>query len=182
MPEKEIHKRSRGLRYVIYRRPPHPEFFNIHARRRIEEKYYQASLWIVGNSHVVTVQVGRHCIAEVVIETGRELPRRGILKKVAIHDHGLDRIQVSEGGVISYTSEFSYQQFSSAAYSARHDDVFVGTFDQRLIHTYTSEGKEGLRPFTLVDFRAERGNLHVRTVNAYPQDLTLVSTDTTFEI
>ena len=182
MPEKETHKKAGGLRYILYRRPLHPEFFDIKASRRIEEKHYQATIWIIGHSHVVSVQTGRHALVELVTEPGREIPRRGVLKRIPIHDHGLDRIQLSEGGVISYTSEFSVSQHSEATYREGHDDSFVGSFDQRLLYTYEPEGKEGLRPFTLVDFRAEGGRLHVQTVNAYPQNLTLVTTDSTFEI
>ena len=139
-------------------------------------------IWIIGNSHVVTVRSGRHSIVEVVTEKGQEIPRRGVLKKVPIQERGLDRIQLSEGGVISYTSEFSYRQYSPTAYRESHDSAFVGSFDQRLMHTFPPEEKDGLRPFTLLDFRAERGRLHVQTVNAYPQDLTLVTTESVFEI
>lgn len=182
MPEKETHKAAQGLRYIIYRRPIHPEFFDIRASRRIEEKYYQASLWVIGHSHVVTVRAGLHSLVEVVTEKGRDVPRRGVLKKVPIEDNGLDRLQVSEGGVISYTSRFTFSQHAASTYRQKHDGAFFDAFDERLLHTFPPEGKDQLRPFTLVDFRAERGRLHVQTVNAYPLDLTLITTDSTFEI
>lgn len=182
MAEKKTPKKASDLRYILYHRPLHPEFFTIRASRRIQEKYYQGSIWVIGNSHVVTVRAGSHVLVEVVMEKGREVPRRGVRKKFPIHDKGLDRIQLNEGGAISYTSEFSFKQYSPSDYRERHDSAFVGSFDQRLIHTFPPEGKDGLRPFTLLDFRAERGRLRIQTVNAFPQDLTLVTTDSTFEV
>lgn len=182
MAEKETPKKASDLRYIIYHRPVHPEFFTIHASRRIHEKYYQAGIWVIGNSHVVTVRAGRHSVVEVVTEKGAEVPRRGVLKRVPILENGLDRIQLNEGGVISYTSGFSSERYSHGVYRQQHDGAFVGAFDQRLLHTFEAEEEGGLRPFTLLDFRAERGRLRVRTVNAFPQDLTLVRTDSTFEI
>ncbi|MCZ6603167.1 MAG: DUF2617 family protein [Planctomycetota bacterium] len=182
MSEKETHKKARGLRYIIYRRPPHPEFFQIYSSRRIEEKYYQAFIWVIGHSHVVTLRAGRHALVEVLTEKGSVVPRKGIVKKVSIHEPGLEKIQVSEGGVISYTSEFTFSQCTAATYRERHDAAFTGSFDQRLLHTFPEESKDDLRPFTLVDYKVSRGRLEVRSVNAYPQDLTLVTTESTFEI
>lgn len=178
----EIHPDANDLQYTIYRKILHPEFFQIFARRKIEEEYYRGEVWIIATGHVVAVTTEKTALVEVVSQKGTGAPRRGVVKTVRIQERGLNRIQIAEPDGISYTSEFTWRKYPNQAYQERHDRAIVEAYDQRLLHTYNGDAEGGLRPFALIDYRASRGRLRVETTHAYPDDLTLVTTDSTFEI
>ena len=55
-------QRVADLKFVLYRRPLHPELFHIHQSRHLARAAYQADIWVMGLSHVVTVQSNGRCL------------------------------------------------------------------------------------------------------------------------
>ena len=182
MPGKHTRKGSRDLQYTVFRKIIHPEFFGIQSRELVEEEYYRAEIWIIDNGHVVTVRTDRHALVEVVAEKTSDAPRRGVIKKAPIRERGLNKIQLPESDGISYSSEYTLDRLPTETYREQHDTAILAAHDRRLMHTFPPAEPDALSPFTLIDFHVERGALQVSAVHAYPDELTLITTRSTFEI
>ena len=71
MEQSQLKQRIDDLQFYLFQRPLHPELFRINQVKRVEQRRYTAEIWIVGLSHVVTVQYGKDCLTELITdETG----------------------------------------------------------------------------------------------------------------
>src|SRR5512137_1529436 len=75
----ETLQRVGDLKFALYHRPLHPELFRIHHSRHIERGAYQADIWVIGLSHVLTVQSAGRCVAEVTTDDLEVLPQNGLV-------------------------------------------------------------------------------------------------------
>ena len=78
MEQGQLKPRIDDLQFYLYQRALHPELFRINQVKRIEQRRYTAEIWIVGLSHVVTVQHGKHCLTELITDENEVLPKMGL--------------------------------------------------------------------------------------------------------
>ena len=84
MEQGQVKQRIDDLQFYLYQRALHPELFKINQVKRVVQRKYTAEIWIVGLSHVVTMQHGKQCVTELITDENDVLSEDGIGHVVSV--------------------------------------------------------------------------------------------------
>jgi hypothetical protein len=168
------------LNLYIYDRPLHPELFRHYANYRVEQGGYHADIWIVGLSHVVTVTKGETSITELLSRHSDVLPTRGVLSRFRLKGERDHERKTAEGW--TYMVSTQIETMDEALYKSVHHDLLRYTEKRGWYVPYESWAEGELTPFTYIDHEARDSEFHVHAFHAYPQERTLVKTQSIIEL
>ncbi|MFP4106835.1 MAG: DUF2617 family protein [Phycisphaerae bacterium] len=168
------------LRFRLYDRPLHPELFDIYYDRRVVRKGYEAQLWITGCTHVVGFYRPDHSLVEVTTDALAELPERGLLVEMPFRGEKAHECSQPEG--IHYQVNLQVEKMSPRVYSKTHHDLARLGARRGLFVPFPAWMSKSLTPFSYIHFDARPSEFHVYTFHAFPDDLTLVKTQSIFEL
>ncbi len=169
-----------SLRFYLYDRPLHPELFKIYHDHHIIKKAYEARIWVTGCTHVISFFRDRSSMVEVTAGADNFLPERGQLLEIPFRgerDHECKRAMD-----INYMMNFQVEQMSPAVYSTTHHDLARLGAQRGLFVPFPMWMSHSLTPFTFIDYEAKANGLHVFTFHAFPDELTIVKTQSIFEL
>jgi hypothetical protein len=152
----EINVAVEELTFSLFQRPLHPELFQIYAKRELKNKKYEAYIWVTGCTHVATVHFGDICLSEVVSTPGQVLPQRDM-------------------------TDFQVEKMSANLYRQSHADLKRFARNRGLFVKFPTLEVDGLPPFCYIDFEAKQGELNIHTFAAYPDQVTMIKTQSLFE-
>jgi len=168
------------LRYYLFDRPLHPELFDIHHDHHVVKPAYEAQIWVTGCAHVTGFFREKQSLVEVVADEGGELPAGGRLLELPFRgerDHERKR-----SGGIHYMMNFQVETMSPAVYSRTHHELARMGTQRGLFVPFPMWTTRGLTPFTYIDYSAKPNELHVFAFHAFPEDLTIIKTQSIFEL
>jgi len=180
MERGQTKQRVEELLFCLYQRPIHPELFHIHRVKRLRQNRYQAEIWITGLSHVVTVQVGKQILTELVGEENELLPKNGLATSFRFRGER-DHAQSFDNG-LKYIVSTQVERMTPQLFPATHRDYVHYAKNKGLLVTFDDWTHDGLAPFSFVDYDARDHELHIHTFHAFPEELTLLKTQSIFEI
>jgi hypothetical protein len=169
-----------SLRFYLYDRPLHPELFEIYHDHHIVKAAYEAQIWVTGCTHVIGFFRGRSSMLEVTATAENILPQRGQLLEVPFRgerDHECKRAKE-----INYMMSFQVESMSPAVYSRTHHDLARLGAQRGLFVPFPIWMSRSLTPFSYIDYDAKPNSLHVFTFHAFPSELTIVKTQSIFEL
>jgi len=169
-----------SLRFYLFDRPLHPELFDIYHDHRIVKKAYEAQVWVTGCTHVIGVFRDRAALVEVTADASQDLPRRGVLLELAFRGERDHEIKRADG--ISYMMNFQVETMSPAVYSRTHHELARLGAKRGLFVPFPRWMVRSLTPFSYIDYEAKANELHVFAFHAFPEDLTIVKTQSIFEL
>ncbi|MHC4260285.1 MAG: DUF2617 family protein [Planctomycetota bacterium] len=175
----EINVAVEELTFSLFQRPLHPELFQIYAKRELKNKKYEACIWVTGCTHVATVHFGDICLSEVVSTPGQVLPQRGLIERFQFRGPRSHKCTLNRG--ISYMTDFQVEKMSANLYRQSHADLKRFARNRGLFVKFPTLEVGGLPPFCYIDFEAKQGELHVHTFAAYPDQVTMIKTQSLFE-
>jgi hypothetical protein len=175
-------QRVADLKFVLYRRPLHPELFHIHKNRHLARPAYQADIWVMGLSHVVTFEAGGHCITEVTTDDIEVLPQNGMVTSFQFRgerDH-----QEEFDNNMQFILSTQVERMNQNLFHASHRDLmrYASTRGMVVHFEEWAQEEENLTPFTFIDWEARDRELHVQSFHVFPTDYTIVKTQSIFEI
>jgi hypothetical protein len=174
-------QRVSSLWFYLYDRPLHPELFDIYHDHHVVKCGYEAQIWVTGCTHVTGFFRGGKSLVEVTADAGAMLPQRGRL--LALPFRGERDHQRKRADGINYMMNFQVEAMSPAVYSKTHHDLArIGAQRGLFVPFPMWMTRVPLTPFTFVDYRAKPNELHVFTFHAFPEDLTIVKTQSIFEL
>ena len=173
-------QRVDDLHFFLYGRALHPELFHIHQVKHVEQRRYRAEIWIVGLSHVVTVQFGKQCIAEVIADQTDLLPKNGLVTSFRFrgerdHSH-------SFADEVRYILSCQVERMTSNLFPSSHRDLARYGQERGMFQSFDEWETDGLAPFTFVDHEAREREFHVHAYHAFPEGQTLLKTQSIFEV
>jgi hypothetical protein len=167
------------LTFSLFQRPLHPELFQIYAGRHLKTEKYEAIIWVTGCTHVVSVFADGACLSEVVSTPGQLLPNRGLIERFQFRGPRNHKCTLSRG--ISYMTDFQIEKMSSNLYLQSHNDLERFARNRGLFIKFPELEVGRLQPFCFVDFEARRTELHIHTFSAYPDQVTMIKTQSLFD-
>jgi hypothetical protein len=167
------------LAFNLFQRPLHPELFNIDAQRNLKTEKYEATIWITGCTHVVSVFSNDLCLSEVVSAPDQMLPQRGLVERFQFRGPKTHKCTLSRG--LSYMTDFQIEKMSPNLYRQSHTDLERFARNRGIFVKYPALEVDGLEPFCYVDFEARRSELHIHTFSAYPDQITMIKTQSLFD-
>ena len=168
------------LRFLLYDRPLHPEFFDIYQELNIVKNAYEAQIWITGCSHVVGFYRGKQCLLEVTADSESELPLSGQLLKIPFRGEKDHECKRAEG--INYMMNFQVETMSPEVYKKTHHDLAKQEHSRGMFLPFPMWMANSLTPFTYIDYNPKPNELQVYTFHAFPAELTIVKTQSIFEL
>ena len=167
------------LTFSLFQRPLHPELFQIYATRQIKTEKYEATIWVTGCTHVVSVFTDKVCLSEVVSAPRQVLPQRGLIERFQFRGPRSHKCTLSRG--VSYMTDFQIEKMSANLYRQSHLDLEKFAKNRGVFVKFPKQDASGLQPFCYVDFEARRSELHVHTFEAYPDQVTIIKTQSLFD-
>ena len=168
------------LRFYLFERPVHPELFDIYHDHRIVQKGYESQIWVTGCAHVIGFYRPNACVVEVTADAGAMLPQRGRLLELPLRGEKDHQVKRAEG--INYMMNFQVESMSAAVYSQTHHELARQGARRGLFVPFPRWMTRSLTPFTYIDYEAKSNALHVFAFHAFPEDLTIVKTQSLFEL
>ena len=169
-----------SLRCYLYDRPLHPELFQIYHDHHIIKKAYEAQVWVTGCTHVISFYRGKSSMVELTADADSRLPQRGQLLELPFRgepDHECKRADD-----INYMMNFQVERMSPAVYQKTHHDLARLGTQRGLFVPFPMWMANSLTPFTYIYYEARVNGLHVFTFHAFPGELTIVRTQSIFEL
>ena len=168
------------LSFSLFQRPLHPELFQIYAKRHLKTEKYEADIWITGCTHVVSVYADDVCLSEVVSAPNQLLPHRGLIERFQFSGPRSHKCTLSRG--VSYMTDFQIEKMSANLYQKSHIDLERFARNRGVFVKFPRlETDAGLQPFCYLDFEARRNELHIHSFSAYPEQLTMIKTQSLFD-
>jgi len=169
------------LKFALYRRPLHPELFNIRQSRHLEQAAYQADIWVMGLSHVATVHSGGRCVTEVITEDIEVLPQNGLTTSFQFRGER-DHIEKFDDG-IHYILSTQVERMNRNLFHASHRDLLnYGSTRGMVVKFEDWTEEEGLIPFSFIDWELRNKELHIQAFHAFPADYTILKTQSIVEV
>ena len=162
------------LAFTLYQRSLHPELFNIYAKRQIRTENYQADFWATGCSHVLSLYANDACLVELIASPDQLLPKRGLVEKFQFRGRKKHKCTLSKG--ISYMTDFQVEKMNESAYTQSQTDLKNFARNRGLYVKFPKNEESELQPFTYFDFEARRHELHIHTFHGYPEQATIIKT------
>ena len=168
------------LTFHLFQRPLHPELFQIYAKREIKTEKYESLIWVTGCTHVVSVFGQDICLSEVVSAPGQMLPQRGLVERFQFRGPRSHKCTLSRG--MSYMTDFQIERMSANLYRQSHTDLERFARNRGIFVNFPDTKVGGLEPFCYIDFEARKTELHIHSFAAYPDQLSMIKTQSLFEL
>lgn len=180
MERGQTKQRVEELLFCLYQRPIHPELFHIHSVKRLRQSRYTAEIWVIGLGHVVIVQTGKQILTELVCEENELLPKGGLATSFRFRGER-DHAQSFNDG-LKYILSTQVERMTPQLFPATHRDYVHYAKNRGLFVSFDDWNHDGLAPFTFIDFDARDHELHIHAFHAFPEEQTLLKTQSIFEI
>lgn len=168
------------LHLFVFDRALHPELFQRFANFRVEQARYHADIWIIGLSHVVTVTSGQRCLTELLARESDILPTRGVLSRFRLKGERDHERKTADGW--SYLVSTQVETMDEALYKSVHNDLLRHSEKRGWFQAYDAWSEGELTPFTYIDHEARDREFHIYAFHAFPQERTLVKTQSIIEL
>lgn len=167
------------LQFSLFQRPMHHELFNIYAERKFQTEKYESIIWITGCSHVAGVFTDRLALSEVVAGPKQLLPQRGLIERFHFRGPKTHKCTLSKG--VSYMTDFQVEKMNSDLYRQTHKDLEKFARNRGIFVKFKPQGEQQLQPFSYIDYEARKDELHIHTFSAFPDQLTMIKTQSLFD-
>ena len=167
------------LTFSLFQRPLHPELFQIYAKRKLKTEKYEALIWITGCTHVVSIFAGDVCLSEIVSVPNQPLPQRGLIGRFQFSGPHSHKCTLSRG--VNYMTDFQVERMRTGLYKQSHADLERFARNRGVFVKFPELEVDGLEPFCYIDFEARQSELHIHTFSAYPDQLTMIKTQSLFD-
>ncbi len=167
------------LSFFLYDRALHPELFRIDRSQTFSQPFYHASVWIAGLSHVVTVHSGQWSLTELVAVESDLLPDRGLLTSFPFRGERDHDVDFASGR--HYIVSSQVERMTEHLFRATYKDLVRTGRNRGMFASFEQWASNGLAPFIYLDCEARRTELHVQAFHVFPDDLTVLKTQSIFE-
>ena len=174
-------QRVASLRFYLYSRPLHPELFEIYHDHHIVKSGYEARIWVTGCTHVIAFYRGDNSLVELIADSSTMLPKHGLLLELPFRGERKHEHKRTDG--INYMMNFQVEKMSQAVYHNTHHELArLGAQRGLFVPFPMWMTRSPLIPFTFLDYQARPNELHVFAFHALPEDLTIIKTQSIFEL
>jgi hypothetical protein len=167
------------LTFSLFQRPLHPELFQIYAKRQMTNEKYDAHIWVTGCTHVVSVFAGGVCLSEVISVPGQLLPQKGLVERFPFRGPRTHQCALSRG--VNYMTNFQVEKMTPNLYKQSHTDLEHLAKNRGMFVKFPGSETGGLQPFCYIDYEARKTELHIQTFAAYPDQVTIIKTQSLFD-
>ncbi len=180
MKSSQITRSLNDLSFHLYERPLHPELFDIYKSQQFLQGDYEVIIWITGCSHVVSVFKDSDCISELICHPDQMLPSRGLIERFPFRREKNHACRWSTG--LGYMMNLQVEKMSQNLYRQTHNDLTKMGKKRGIFVSYPHWAKGIVAPFSFIDYEAHYNELHLHTFHAFPENHTIIKTQSLFNL
>ena len=162
------------LLFLVFARPPHPEFFTPARERRVEKPDYSLRVSITAMGHVLTWQSDSLSITEVTASRNYDLPKKKSIFRRRFLGEQKGIVPVSSG--LSYQIMNQVERLSPEGFIDLHRDLLRDGSKRGLFHSFGISHRFGLPALGWVTVEAIRNAFYISSFHTFPDDLTVIKT------
>jgi hypothetical protein len=171
------------LRMMLYRRPLHPELFNLESRRSIQHGGYEVEQWVVRGGHIVRFQIPGQSLTEVVIEAGDHLPETGLVH--ALPAFGEKEYEMAgpgqNEGPLGFCTTIQTETLTDNLYQSTYREM-VDFARETGSQTLSYNDADGGPCLSLIDAQKYRREYHIQAYHLHAGTGLVLRTQSIFEI
>ena len=172
-------QRSANLNFFLYRRALHPELFHIFLDKHIEYSNFQADIWVIGLSHLVTIQSGGTLVTELTAAPCELLTDRNLVTQFRFR--GERDFQYRFGDNLRYIFSSQVEDTTEHIFRTTYRDLTQYAHNKGLFVPYEQWTVNGLAPFSFIDYETRQYELHIHAYHAFPGEWRFLRTQSIFE-
>ncbi len=171
--------RVEDLVFHVYRRPLHPELFDILDVRKVQQEDAELTLRITRTGHVITWQTPELCLTEVVAAADEPLPEhRRLLDYRLRHEHH-DSLVCGHG--VTYQMSFQVEALSPEIFFHLHDEILADGCKRGFLHNFQPNHRLSLAPLGFLTLEGRPGCLVIHAFHTFPDEHTIVKSQSLIE-
>ena len=167
------------LVFHLYNRPLHPELFETLAFRRVERDGYVLNVRITPAGHVLTWDTPTAHLTEITAARDHELPASGFVIRHRFQGEHTDAVQPAPA--ISYQMSSQVEVLTPELFRHVHEEILADGLKRGLLHRFNPHHRLALSPLGFVAVEAWKGCLSVATFHTFPDEFTVVKTQSLIE-
>lgn len=164
------------MRFHLLDRPVHPEFFSVHKSHTIQRDKYSAKFCITSDGHYISWRAGDVYLTEIAASVTQPVPDRRLLD-LPLRNQKNQQLQCA-GSLYSY--EFTLERVPADMFWMIQKQLGSATRTHELIHEFNSSGRLPIGGLSYIHVESRLQQLQVQAIHTFPDDYTLVKTQTTF--
>lgn len=172
-------QRSTDLNFFLYRRALHPELFHIYLDKHITYGNFQADIWIIGLSHLVTVQSGGTMVTELTAVPSDLLTDRNLVTQFRFRGERDFQYRFSDN--MRYIFSSQVEEMTEHIFRTTYRDLVRYAKQKGLYVPYSPWKTNGLDPFSFIDYETRHHEFHVHAYHAFPGEWRILRTQSIFE-
>jgi len=172
-------QRSTDLNFFLYRRALHPELFHIYLDKHVSYSNFEVDIWIIGLSHLVTIQSGGTMVTELTAAPCDLLTDRSLITQFRFR--GERDFQYRFGDNMRYIFSSQIEETTEHIFRTTYRDLVRYAQKKGLFVPYAQWTTEGLAPFTFIDYEPRQHELHIHAYHAFPGEWRFLRTQSIFE-
>lgn len=175
------HKSSNAqmFRLMVYRRPLHPELFDLQARRVDRHGAYELEKWLTPGGHVVRFGLDGQVLTETVIENGDHLPETGLVH--ALPCLGEKDYEMEREGKIGYVTTIQTESLTDNLYAATLREMQDFAHETgALSYEYTDNA--GVTCLSVLDSQKYKREFHIQSYHLLGANGLVLRTQSIFEV
>ena len=167
-----------AFRMMLYRRPLHPELFDLQGRRTDRHGEYEIESWLTPAGHVVRFALGDQQMTETVVDAGNHLPETGLVH--ALPCLGEKDYEMEPEGRLGYFTTIQTESLTENLYEATLREMKEFAVETgALSHCWDTEAGENL---AVLDAQKYMNEYHVQSYHLVASSGAVLRTQSIFEI
>lgn len=175
----DLRPRVADLVFQLYNRPLHPELFEVVTARTVRRDEYSLSVRITRTGHIISWQTRDAHLTEVTATADAPLPTYRTLVTHKMRGERSNSLAWAPG--LNYQSSFQVESLPDEVFAHVHDEILSDGLKRGLLHNFRPNNRLTMAPLGFVTTEAWSGNLVVSTFHTFPEERTIVKTQSLIE-
>jgi len=169
-----------SLMFRLFCRTVHPELLTVCAETVIQQELYTARLTLCDAGHMISFFHQGQALCEVATSEGAPLPHHRQVIAKRLRGHRNESVK-HDGGVLYHVS-FQVEQLDVESFVHHHEELSLDVHRSRLAYQFTPTSRLSPAPVSLIQTEERPRSLLVHTFHTFPDNLSVVKTQSLFEI
>jgi hypothetical protein len=175
-----LRPRVSDLVFQLYGRPVHPELFDILASRTIQHGDYRLSVQITRTGHVISWENRNVFLTEIAAASDQPLPQKRRLLHRRLCQEQSTALTCAHG--VRYQASFQVEILQPEIFLHIHEEIVADGSKRGLLHRFEPTRLFALSPLGFVTAEARPGCLFLCSFHTFPEELTVVKTQSLIEM
>jgi hypothetical protein len=171
--------RVSDVRFQVFARSIHPEWFTVRAHRRVVQDLWEVDIRIVAGGHAVEWRSEGFRMTETLAGPDAALPEPGLLFHSDLRHERSARLQ--PGGGLDYQTVFEVERCDAEVFDHLCSEAALDSSKHRLFHAFASSNRLAPSALSLIHFEPRARGLSIHTFHSFPTERAIVRTHSLFE-